>query len=170
LDGNEVYHRYNPAGTAPVTLLGSNLVLQKDTDHFSILYPSKWTVGDSTKDVNTNFPKSILFNAPSGEQIRLMISNGSTSVDTLMQEWKNTLDNKVVLETDSKVGFKLYINSDKLRSFLVLNGVAITFEYDTGNKTAVDYLQTYQMMINSIQKIDKLEEETVNPEPEESNE
>lgn len=153
LDGNEVYHKYNPAGTAPVTLLGSKLVLQKNTDNFSILYPSKWTAGDSTKDVNTNFPKSILFNVPSGEQIRVMISNGSTPVDTLMQEWKNSLDNKIVLETDSKVGFKLYVSSDKLRSFLVLNGTAITFKYETGNKTAVDYLQTYQMMINSIQKI-----------------
>ncbi len=137
LDGNEVFHRYNPGGTAPGTLFESGLVKLFETEVYTILYPSIWSVKDG-----------IIF-ATTGESVVVTIEN----TDKLpFQEWFDT--QKFAKSFDSaktKNGYITYVQDDGLTELVeVGDGTIIQLRYDTGIKGTIDYLQTFKMIVNSL--------------------
>jgi hypothetical protein len=144
LDGNEVFHRYNPNGTAPGTLLGAGLVQILEADAFRLSYPTKWVVLPS----QTN---GYEISASTGEKI--LISKTAKTAEQTLQDWYTTLlKNEVPTASKTKNGFTVLVAKNQLTSYVDLGTTVLTVFYDTGIKPTIDYLQTYQMVINSIEK------------------
>ena len=167
LDGNEVFHRYNPGGTAPGTLLGSGLVKEHLTDFFSIYYPATWTTGvvpqtdtegfvanasfvNEAGEVVPSYASTSAFAAPTGEKIMMSVSAAGAQANQLEQSWREEFASSALLSTTSKTGLRVLLTEDKLNALIVLDGRVLLFTYEPGLKTTVDYQQTFQMMFNSI--------------------
>ena len=167
LDGNEVYHRYNPNGTAPGTLVLSGLAKEYTQGNIRLVYPSIWTVGARTNVEDPAFLNGLLFVSTTGEQIRLSFSSVDSNPNELLTIWTASLKEGAIA-SKSKAGYKLYVSRDNLEAFLIVANQAIRFQYDPGLKSTVDYLQTFQMMINSVEHTDQpfaTNEPTANTEP-----
>lgn len=144
LDGNEVFHRYNPNGTAPGTLLASGLVTmlwaQAGDAYYELNYPTIWDV-ESTE-------QEIVLDATTGEGFRLSYLTKSTN-ETL-EDWAEELLSDELTFGVTKNGLVAGQTDDQLTNYVDLGSVVLIFTYDTGTKGRVDYLQTYQMMLNSV--------------------
>lgn len=149
LDGNEVFHRYNPNGTAPASLIESGLVRLFNEASFSytIAYPSLWNVraiGGPTEQV--------VFTAESGEVIQVLMNTKSeeTSITDwfLAQDLQASVDDLLMVET--KEGLTGIMSPDRLTAYLDDGDQVYIISYNVGNKNTIDYLQTFQMMLNSM--------------------
>ncbi len=131
LDGNEVFHGYNPGGTAPGTLVESGLVESATGTHngtaYEFYFPSAW-------DMELDGTEMIL-DAQTGEGFRI----------SLVEE--ELPDGEI---RTTKTGLSYVLSDDQLTATIQLGSVVFTIEYDTGIKSKVDYLQTFQMMLNSV--------------------
>lgn len=147
LDGNEVFHRYNPGGTAPGTLLESGLVSLESIEFggakVDFYYPSDW----STQMMDDE----LVFDTGTGEGIRVSIMERDARP---LEDWAaavNPLENARLGTT--KNGLTLLQSENQLTVFVDLYpnaaGVLI-MDYDTGASARVEYLQTLQMMLNSV--------------------
>ncbi len=167
LDGNEVFHRYNPAGTAPGELLESGLAKNYFADFFSIYYPATWTAGvvtqenlkgftstasfvDAEGNVVPSYASTAVFAAPTGEKISMSVSAINALPNQLEQSWREAFITNTLLSTTSKTGLRVLLTQDKLNAMIVLSDRVLVFVYDPGLKTTIDYQQTFQMMFNSI--------------------
>ncbi len=158
LDGNEVFHRYNPGGTAPGTLLEAKLVqLYTNADGLEILYPATWTLDTTTPDTSSFTTQSVhsvvRFRAPSGEAIKLSAYDLLTPevLQAFLLEWVTKQGGQEqVIKTKTKDGNELYITRDQLKAFVSLGNRPVLFEYETGTVGSIEYTQTFQMMMNSL--------------------
>lgn len=144
LDGNEVFHRYNPNGTAPATLLGAGLVQLLSADLFKISYPTAWSVLPSENG-------GYVFLSSTGEKILITLSTKSLTIsltDWYTQEKKDGTPNAF----KTKNGFPSFMEKNQLTVYLDIGSSVLTFVYDPGTKATIDYLQTFQMMLNSVEK------------------
>ncbi len=150
LDGNEVFHRYNPLGNAPVTLLESGLVSRFESEGFSYttLYPSAWSpviVGGDTE--------GIMFNIESGEVIQILVQ--AKEAEQSLAEWFTTQspesDPRLVENIVTKNGYQGIRSPDDLTVYLEVNGSVYVISYNLGSKNLIDYRQTFEMMINSFE-------------------
>ncbi len=147
LDGNEVFHRYNPAGTAPGTLFESGLVKAYEGILFRLYYPSVWTVSSQQEVSNVT-----TFVATTGEAFSVTTETISNASLTLAQWYKAQNKTEAVTTGITKNGLEILTSEKQLTSYLRLNTQTIlTITYSTSIKGTIDYLQTLQMMINSIQ-------------------
>ena len=146
LDGNEVYHRYNPNGTSSGTLEGSGLALVYSGDAegvaYTILYPSVWDLEETDE--------GLVIDAETGEGFRI------TSMDKeLTEEIQLWVDQNVglddVIEDTTKNGLEMVQSENQLWAYVDLGEAVLVVEYDTGIKTRIDYLQTFKMMLNRIE-------------------
>jgi len=150
LDGNEVFHRYNPLGNAPVTLLESGLVSRFESEGFSYttLYPSAWSpvvIGGDTE--------GIMFNIKSGEVIQILVQ--TKDPEQTLANWFTTQspesDPRLVENMVTKNGYQGIRSPDDLTVYLEVNGLVYVISYNLGSKNLVDYRQTFEMMINSFE-------------------
>ncbi len=159
LDGNEVFHRYNPAGTAPGTLFESGLVklYQGSTTAadatvslvYQLYYPSVWVAS-----VVADTPRTTNFVATTGESITVSISTLADTVTTLKDWYEDQNKTEAVTAGTTKNGLETLTSEKQLTSYIRLDSDTIlTVVYTTGIKPTIDYLQTLQMMINSIQAL-----------------
>jgi hypothetical protein len=150
LDGNEVFHRYNPNGNAPVTLLQSGLVQQMTAQvngaTFSMLFPTPWRL-DKPDDV---MAETTNFEATTGETIILQFERKDP--ETSIEEWfeGQVIDREVVAST-SKNGYPMLMTQTELAAFVDGGTFVARMQYDAGGKGIIDYLTTFHMMINSIE-------------------
>ncbi len=145
LDGNEVFHKYNPNGTQPGTLLEANLVLSLNAGVYTILYPSKWAVLPGS---DLDYTVSIT----TGEKITLNLVQ-KTAGQTLADWYIGQGDESVVVPSITKNSYQQLITEDQLTSYVELGDAVLVLDYDTGIKGTVDYLQSFQLMINSVEKV-----------------
>ncbi len=146
LDGNEVFHRYNPNGTAPGTLYGAGLVTvyqgQAGSVLYDLSYPTVWEIQD---DENGDQ----MIDAETGEGFRISYRVKPASQSIL--DWvENNIAADKFYEVSTKEGLDMIQSENQIIAYVDLGASVIVFEYDTGIKTRVDYLQTFQMMLNSI--------------------
>ncbi len=150
LDGNEVFHRYNPGGTAPGTLLDAGAVRLYDRLGIQMAYPAPWTTISLSE-----FSDS--FESTTGEVITLTkigpAPNAETAASAVTGWIERQGGQEQIVKTVSKSGFDLYITQDKRQALILINGISLEFVYELGNKQTVDYLQTFQMMLNSIETV-----------------
>ncbi len=146
LDGNEVFHRYNPSGTAPGTLLDAGAVRLFDANGIQLSFPVPWQTSSPSDQKQS-------FESTTGETIQLTLF--PVLDDTQQQTFINTWilekgGQEQIIKTLSKGGYDLYLTQDKLHALIVFDSKIAEFVYDFGYKTTMDYLQTFQMMLNSI--------------------
>jgi cytoskeletal protein RodZ len=151
LDGNEVFHRYNPNGTAPGTLEAAGLVkpynasvaVGADPLPYGILYPAVWSLtGDD--------PVNIIFESSTSEQIRVTVS--AKAAGEALASWLTSqgTDPTSFRGSTTKNGLSLLLSEDQLTAYVDGGEKVLTLRYDLGIKGSIDYLQTFQMMLNSL--------------------
>ncbi|EKD32876.1 MAG: hypothetical protein ACD_76C00125G0006 [uncultured bacterium] len=148
LDGNEVFHRYNPAGTAPLTLLESGFVKVYSNSLFSIQYPSQWTA------VGQDF--AVEFTALSGEKISISVQPRS------LEGYLGAVLPAVYNAFTTKNGYSAALSEDQLTAVIDLSvpakeAVLVSLIYKPDGNGEIDYLQTFKMMINSLQFVQPAE-------------
>jgi hypothetical protein len=157
LDGNEVHHRYNPSGTAPGTLLESGVVSSYEgptavdelpDHHYSLLYPSMWKIQPAENDFLKS-PVTLL--ATSGEKVRISLTKtGEPGTDPLTWYEAEGLTDEVQLMT-TKNGYTALLSEDRLVAHIFSMDLVVILTMDTGIKSTIDYLQTFQMILNSVE-------------------
>jgi len=150
LDGNEVFHRYNPNGTAPGSLFESGLVKLFDNPSysFSIFYPSVWTIRALPV---TSEP--VVFTATTGEVVQVMQYEKDPTlsiIDWFLSQDGGATTAEDLLEFTTKEGYSGVMNPDRLTAYIDAEGLVYVVSYNVGTKTTINYLQTFQMMLNSL--------------------
>ncbi len=164
LDGNEVFHRYHPLGTAPATLLDTGAVkIYDNTGYpFSVYYPATW-------NAKATGETGIAFTSSRQASIRVAWSskNAALSLADWLQREQAGLSTDSLKETLTKQGYYGYITPDDRTAYLDVDDAVVTMVYDLGGKTQIEYLQTFQMMVNSFVLVAALTPvaEQVNPTP-----
>lgn len=158
LDGNEVFHRYNPGGTAPGTLLESGLVRSlagpvADVPWYRVLYPSVWSA-----DVpGSEWGQTVTFEATTGEQMRVTVFERAPGTSFAAWVAGRAGSSASFDASVTKNGYAVMTSEDQLTVYVegaasgAGAGYALKAEYDAGIKATVDYLQTFKMMVNSIE-------------------
>ncbi len=157
LDGNEVFHRYNPASTgtlleAGVVVLETATVGTSESIDYTFTYPGVW---DASADGDV-----LVLDAQTGEGFR--ISSVTKNPEETLEAWvKNmtTLEDPLVGTT--KNGLVMLSSQNQLMTYVDLGFAVLVMEYDTGTKARVNYLQTMQMMLNSVEVKEVAEMEKV---------
>lgn len=157
LDGNEVFHRYNPAGTAPGTLFESGLVKAftgpaSDAAWYRILYPSVW----SASEIGTDWSAAETFTTTTGETVAVTILERTQGTE--FADWVADRETGAFTDSTTKNGYASMTSEDQMTVYVdgssmsaVGAGYAAMIEYDPGIKTTVDYLQTFKMMVNALE-------------------
>ncbi len=151
LDGNEVFHGYDPLGLAPLTLLdtGAVKVFQDAAFAFSIYYPTTWTPATS---VATDVGSSVIFR--SSRQASVSVASVAKDAKLSLADWYNAQaagnDANQLKETLTKDGFYGLTSADDRTTYLDNSSSVITLTYDLGARSQIEYLQTFEMMVNSF--------------------
>ncbi len=138
LDGNEVYHLYNPRGGAQALLVDAGFAREFSAKEFSYtaIYPSRWTA--TTGDAPS---QEMIFRVPTGEQVRIYVTTKDqiTGFDTLEQ-------------ATTKKGYAARLSKDKLTTYIESGrGTALyVVTYELKDVLIINFLTTYQMMVNSL--------------------
>lgn len=146
LDGNEVYHLYNPGGTAPVTLLESELVTAYESadNGYVIYYPSEWTL-NAGKGL-------VMFLAASGELAQVLIEENPN--DLSLEEWYRTqapgVDDEDLKSFTTKSGIEGLQSPDRLTAYFKRDSKIFMISLNLGAKSVIEYRRTYEMMLNSF--------------------
>ncbi|MBI5794574.1 hypothetical protein HZA87_05875 [Candidatus Uhrbacteria bacterium] len=150
LDGNEVFHRYNPAATG--TLLEQGIVVVQmgtaGSVNYSFMFPAIW---ETSADGDV-----FVLDAQTGQGFR--ISTTSKDSEQTFETWvSNMTALEDPLEGTTKNGLPMLSSQNQLMTYVDLGSAVLVMEYDTGTKARVDYLQTMQMMLNSVEVVSQEE-------------
>ncbi len=148
LDGNEVFHRYDPNGLAPSTLLdtGAVKVFSDTTLPFTVYYPTSWQSSiDAAKSVVT-------FKTPNLASVTVTWS--AKEKDLTVEDWvlKNVkgADITTLKASYTKEGYYTLRSKDDLVAYLDLGTAVYTMTYSLNASTEISYIQTFAMMVNSF--------------------
>lgn len=156
LDGNEVFHRYNPAALGTLLAAGVVTTWQGETPEgeagvqrveYAFDYPTVWEM--------EFLDGELVLDAQIGEGFRISFVEKQVSLAAWASE-------NVVLEDSifgtTKNGLQLLQSSNQLEAYVDLGLAVMIVKYDTGVKARVDYLQTMQMMLNSVRVVNGSDE------------
>lgn len=148
LDGNEVFHLYNPKVKAPVNLIDSGLVTPfVSPAGWSIFVPKGW--------------KSML-DAADGSKATILSGQGETfHIEIVDNPQKQSLSawylaaNPSVTATDprtitTKGGLEGLMGADRLDAFFSWDGKIFKIVYDNDSKPFINFRTTFEMMLNSL--------------------
>ncbi len=151
LDGNEVFHRYDPLGYSPSTLLDTGAVeefefMYAEDVGFVIWYPKSWEVVQISNH-------QILFNAEKSESVSLTRVVFDENQD--FESWYNSNVFKAGISSNllpimSKEGYVGWMSGDEFSIYIEAGGELYVMKYDLGNEDTIEYLQTFHMMMNSF--------------------
>lgn len=148
LDGNEVFHLYNPAGVAPVRLLDSALVKVNTA-------PVGWVMSVPT-------PWTIVFNTPQGTKATIDTKHGELFILTIEEnperqtiaEWyaaKNPgVTAALALPFRSKGGYEGIVGADLLTTYIPWGDRVFVLTYELNGQPFINYRTTYSMILNSL--------------------
>ena len=148
LDGNEVFHRYDPMGVAPSTLLdtGAVKVYSEASLPFTVYYPLSWKVtADLAKSIAT-------FKTPALASVTVEWS----AKDPLLtvEDWvlKNVkgMDITTLKSSYTKEGYYTLRSKDDLVAYVDGKDSVYTLTYALNTSLEISYIQTFAMMINSL--------------------
>lgn len=148
LDGNEVFHRYDPNGLSPSTLLDTGAVkLFSDTTlPFTVFYPTSWKSSIATAT------STVTFKTPNLASVT--VTWGTKDADLTVEDWvlKNVkgADITTLKASYTKEGYYTLRSKDDLVAYLDLGTTVYTMTYDLSTSTEISYIQTFAMMVNSF--------------------
>jgi hypothetical protein len=145
LDGNEVFHRYDPLGFSPSTLLDTGSVVEYDAQGgYTLTYPKQWSV--ATREDGMEFKSS------TGASISLDVYQKQE--DQKFSEWYQltipAAEREVFLEDMTKEGYLFYKYPDLMTAFVEVEDQIFLFTYTVNEAPTIDFLKTFQMMVNSL--------------------
>lgn len=148
LDGNEIFHLYNPAALAPTNLLESGIVkaYRNASEGYTIYYPALWSTS-STSDTSR-----ISFLAKDTESINVVIVEASASI-TLRSWYISQYPDRDINELQSytnKGGLKGLQDKNRLNTYIKKDDKVYIINYDLGGTNTIWYRRTYDMMLNSL--------------------
>lgn len=148
LDGNEVFHRYHPLGTAPATLLdtGAVKVFTDAAYPYTLYYPSTWTVALTRDTFGVTFQSA----RQASISVEWEEKDPSETLDDLLTDVVTTAERSEMKEVMTKEGYFGLMSADDRTAYLDMGTAMATMVYDLGGKTQIEYLQTFQMMANSF--------------------
>lgn len=151
LDGNEVFHGYNPVLPSPSTLVDVGLLKTYKVDAapdevlYSIPYPTGWTVTASTED-----PRDAVFALTTGETLTVSVEDKTDATQTVEAWYAEQNQPATVRPSTTKGGVRVLQTEDGLTAYADRGVSVLIFRFDTGIKGTVDYLQTFKMMLNGL--------------------
>lgn len=147
LDGNEVFHLYNPAAQAPVRLVDSGLVkLLRSDVGWSIFVPTAW---QTTLDDRTGGGTAA---TGRGEQFIVALQenpNHLPLVDWYVGNYPGTTVSSLRPMT-TKGGLEGVFAPDRMTAYFAWDGKVFSLRYDIDGQTYINYRTTYEMMLNSL--------------------
>ncbi|MFA5935873.1 MAG: fibronectin type III domain-containing protein [Patescibacteria group bacterium] len=148
LDGNEVFHLYNPAGAAPARLLDLSLIKTVETPVGWVMgVPSGWTV-----TLGTQSGTSATIDSRHGETFVVSVEENPERKPVL--EWYLSSHTGVtasqVLQYRSKGGYTGIIGADLLSTYIPWGDKMFVLTYDLHDQPFINYRTTYSMMLNSL--------------------
>lgn len=151
LDGNEVFHLYNPAARSPVRLLDSGLVkLFSAPAGWSVLVPSSWIIGLDIPDGS-----QATVTTGRGETMILKIENNLTGAS--LSDWYAARmpgeNASSVRPFVTKEGLQGVAASDRLEALFSWGGKVFTVKYILGGEPFINYRTTFEMMLNSLKLV-----------------
>lgn len=148
LDGNEVFHLYNPAGIAPVRLLDSNLVkVETAPVGYLLSIPTTWTF-----TLNTVDGTRAVIDSKHGETFKVSVESNPDKkpiVDWYLEKHPE-LTAADVLQYRSKGGYTGIIGADILSTYIPWGDKVFVLTYDLNGESFINYRTTYAMMLNSL--------------------
>lgn len=151
LDGNEVFHRYDPKGTAPSTLLdtGAVKVYSDAATPFTMYYPVSW------KATTNATASEVTFKTPT--QAKMTVVWAAKAVELTPEEWVvANVDGASAASLDAtytKEGYYIAQGEDGFTAYLDGGASIFVLTYDLNGASEIAYLQTYAMMVNSFQLV-----------------
>jgi len=148
LDGNEVFHRYHPNGSAPQTLLdtGAVRIFQSPEAPFTIYYPSTWT---PVVDTATG---SVTFRSPTTASV-VIATIPKDPTENLEVWYQQTVPNENAQPLEpsyTSQGLLALSKRDERIAYIDGGSKVFTLTYSLGEETTIEYLTTFQMMLNSL--------------------
>lgn len=148
LDGNEVFHLYNPAATAPVRLVDSGLVtLLVSPAGWSIYVPKGFTFTLDTADGSTATVRS-----GQGETFRVEILDNPQ--DQVLLDWylarNSGVPGTATRAITTKGGLEGLLGADRLDAYFRWDGKVFKIIYDNGTKPFINFRTSFEMMLNSL--------------------
>ncbi|MBU1907512.1 fibronectin type III domain-containing protein, partial [Patescibacteria group bacterium] len=148
LDGNEVFHLYNPAGNAPVRLLDSALVkVESAPVGYLLSIPTAWTI-----TLNTVDGTRAVIDSKHGETFVLSVESNPDKkpiVDWYLEKYPE-FTAADVLQYRSKGGYTGIIGADILSTFIPWGDKVFVLTYDLNGEPFINYRTTYAMILNSL--------------------
>jgi hypothetical protein len=147
LDGNEVFHRYDPLALSPSTLLDTGSVeifLSPDTI-FEVYYPASWEAA-SAFDMGTGVLSDVQFRTSNTATISIAVVAElpfSTETSTLIKA-------AGFEEGLTKEGYLSYEDQEELVFYVDAGEALYKFEYDLADESLIHFLQTFKMVVNSF--------------------
>lgn len=148
LDGNEVFHLYNPSGQAPARLL--DLPIMKTVEAkvgWAMSLPSAWTINLDNQDGT-----KATIDTKRGETFVVTVEenpNAKTILDWYLESHPGVVVSQV-LQYRSKGGYVGIIGADLLSTYIPWGSKVFVFTYELGNQPFINYRTTYSMMLNSL--------------------
>ncbi len=151
LDGNEVFHRFDPRGLAPSTLLdtGAVRVLESIELPFTMYYPTTWN------PVSTPASMRVSFRSATGAGVNVLWQDktSDTSLETWYQAQVDEVEINRLQATTTKEGYRALIGPDERVMYVEASLRVYTIIYDLGDAKSIEFLQTFKMMVNSFKLI-----------------
>ena len=150
LDGNEVFHLYNPAAKAPVSLVDSGLVNEiRASSGWRILVPKTWTATLMPPD-----GAEATIRTGTGETFEIKILDNSK--DLTLREWyieNEQIENSpnAIRSIITKGGLQGILGVDRLSAFFAWDGKVFVIRYKLGEQAFINYRTSYEMMLNSLE-------------------
>lgn len=148
LDGNEVFHRYNPNGPAPLTLLdtGAVRVFESPDMPFTIYYPSAWT------PVADPIEKKVTFRSPSTASVLITVElkDATASLEGWYQQNVPDESSQKLEATYTSEGLLALARRDQRIAYIDGGSNVFTLTYDLGDEKTIEFLSTFQMMLNGL--------------------
>ena len=147
LDGNEAFNGYDPTAPPPEDLVQGGQAKEFSSAppiSFAAWYPSAWSLA-----LDQAVPADQLFISTTGEQFRLSLKPKSAAQS--ISDWhvaQGVAGTPRVSIT--KKGLAFLMAENQLSAFVDLGAEAAALTYEPGTKGTLEYLMTFQMMVNSL--------------------
>ncbi len=149
LDTLEIQNLYNPIGFKPVRLFDSGKVkiYQNSTFNYSIFYPGDWIA--QSLDPNN---KDVMFTAATGEFVEVLVEDNPLKMTA--EAWylgqSPGVDASQLEHFVTKEKLEGVKSPDGLVAYISFEDKIFAINYNIGLKTEINFLGTFEMMVNSF--------------------
>lgn len=149
LDGHEVFHLYNPVGVTPLRLIDTGAVksYSNSTDKYQIYYPARWSV-----QLSAQTSGATMFLSGTGEFVEVSTEKDEQNLP-IISWYLNHAPGVKVGEVETfvtKNGLDGVKSPGRLSAYFTKSNIVYIITYNTGGKEEINYMRTFEMMINSF--------------------